>query len=74
MVIVPAGTQHQFLNIGNVPLEVVTIYAPAEHAPHSVHQTKAEGDEQEDKGEDEAPDWSRRSKAENERLGLVKLP
>lgn len=72
VVIVPAGTQHQFLNIGDVPLEVVTIYAPAEHYPSTMHQTKAEGDAQEEKGEDEAPEWSQRSKAENEKLGLVK--
>lgn len=72
VVIVPAGTQHQFLNAGNVPLEVVTIYSPAEHDPRTVHQTKEEGDEQEERGEDEAPEWSQRGKAENERLGIVK--
>ncbi|RAK89633.1 AraC-like ligand binding domain protein [Aspergillus costaricaensis CBS 115574] len=74
VVIVPAGTQHQFLNIGNTPLEVVTIYSPAEHDPRTVHQTKAEGDAQEEAGEDEAPEWSQRSKSENEKIGLVKPP
>ncbi|KAL2817506.1 RmlC-like cupin domain-containing protein [Aspergillus cavernicola] len=73
VVIVPAGTQHQFLNVGKVPLEVVTIYSPAEHDPRTVHQTKAEGDAQEEAGEDEAPEWSQRSKSENEKLGIVTM-
>ncbi|KAL4916173.1 RmlC-like cupin domain-containing protein [Aspergillus aurantiobrunneus] len=73
VVVVPAGTQHQFLNIGDVPLEVVTIYSPAEHDPRTVHGTKAEGDAQEEAGEDEAPQWSQRSKEENERLGIVRV-
>lgn len=73
VVIVPAGTRHQFLNVGDVPLEVVTIYSPAEHDPRTVHETKAEGDAQEEGGEDEAPQWSQRSKTENEDLGIVKV-
>ncbi|KAL2787091.1 RmlC-like cupin domain-containing protein [Aspergillus keveii] len=73
VVIVPAGTQHQFLNVGSVPLEVVTIYSPAEHDPRTVHQTKEEGDAQEEAGEDEAPQWSQRSKGENEKMGIVKV-
>lgn len=73
VVIVPAGTQHQFLTVGDIPLEVVTIYSPAEHDPRTVHETKAGGDAQEDAGEDEAPDWSQRSKAENEKLGIVRM-
>ncbi|KAL4880624.1 RmlC-like cupin domain-containing protein [Aspergillus karnatakaensis] len=72
VVIVPANTQHQFLNAGDTPLEVVTIYSPAEHDPRTVHATKEEGDEMEEKGEDEAPLWSQRSKEENERLGVVR--
>lgn len=71
VVIVPAGTQHQFLNIGKDPLELVTVYSPAEHHPATVHQTKAEGDAKEEAGEDEPPEWTTRSKAENENLGLV---
>ncbi|PYI00688.1 AraC-like ligand binding domain protein [Aspergillus sclerotiicarbonarius CBS 121057] len=74
VVIVPAGTQHQFLNVGDTPLEVVTIYSPAEHDPRTVHQTKIEGDAQEEAGDDEAPEWSQRSKSDNEKIGLVKLP
>ncbi|KAL4808061.1 RmlC-like cupin domain-containing protein [Aspergillus unguis] len=73
VVIVPAGTQHQFLNVGDIPLEVVTIYSPAEHDPRTVHQTKEEGDKQEEAGEDEAPQWSQRGKAENEKAGIVRV-
>lgn len=69
----PAGTQHQFVNISKTqPLELVTVYSPAEHDPQSVHQTKEEGDEEEDNGKDEAAEWSQQSKASNEKRGLVK--
>jgi putative ABC transport system ATP-binding protein len=38
-----------------------------------MHKTKEEGDKEEDEGKDEAPAWSRRSKKENEKDGLVKI-
>jgi hypothetical protein len=41
------------------------VYAPAEHAPNTVHATKEEADKHEDDGTDEAPDWSQKTKAEN---------
>ena len=44
MAFVPAGTRHNFRNTGNVPLRLYTVYAPPEHAPGTVHQTKAEAD------------------------------
>ena len=59
LVVVPAGTQHQFLNTGPTPLILYTIYSPAEHAPQSVHKTKEEGDKEEEDGIDEAPEWAR---------------
>ncbi|KAJ9666230.1 hypothetical protein H2201_003664 [Coniosporium apollinis] len=73
VVVVPAGTQHQFVNTGDKPLELITVYAPAEHDPRTVHKTKEEGDKEEENGEDEAPEWSRRSMKENEEEGLVKI-
>lgn len=73
MVIVPAGTQHQFVNTGDVPLELLTVYSPAEHDYTTEHKTKEEGDEAEDTGKDEAPAWSQKSKGENEKAGLVKI-
>lgn len=72
VVIVPAGTQHQFWNIGNEPLELFTVYSPAEHATKSVHKTKEQGDKEEEDEIDVAPEWSQRPKAENEKNGLVK--
>ncbi|KAF6830592.1 cupin domain-containing protein [Colletotrichum plurivorum] len=72
MVIVPAGTKHQFLNKGLTPLILYTVYSPAEHKPTTVHMTKEEGDKEEEEGIDEAPAWSRRSKKLNEKEGWVK--
>jgi len=73
VVVVPAGTEHQFYNTSkDKPLELVTVYSPAEHDPRTVHKTKEEGDEEEDAGKDEAPEWSQQSKATNEKKGLAK--
>jgi mannose-6-phosphate isomerase-like protein (cupin superfamily) len=44
LVFVRAGTRHNFLNTGDQPLRLLTIYAPPEHAPGTVHQTKEEAD------------------------------
>jgi len=71
LIIVPAGTQHQFINTGPTPLILYTVYSPAEHKPTSVHKDKAQGDQEEEDGIDVPPEWARRSKAENEKLGLV---
>ncbi|TID23297.1 RmlC-like cupin [Venturia nashicola] len=65
-VVVPAGTQHQFVTKGDKPLELITVYSPAEHQPTTIHKTKEEGDQEEDKGIDEAPEWTGKSKKENE--------
>ncbi|KAI9822641.1 MAG: hypothetical protein M1827_000360 [Pycnora praestabilis] len=72
LMVVPAGTQHQFVNTGPTPLILYTIYSPAEHDSRTVHHTKEEGDTEEEDGKDEAPDWSQKSKKENEAAGLVK--
>lgn len=39
-VMVPAGTWHNMINIGNKPLKLYTIYAPPEHPRGTVHETK----------------------------------
>lgn len=44
LVFVRAGTRHNFLSTGDAPLRLITIYAPPEHPPGTVHQTKAEAD------------------------------
>jgi mannose-6-phosphate isomerase-like protein (cupin superfamily) len=44
LVLVPAGTRHDFINTGTADLRLYTIYAPPEHAPGTIHRTKAEAD------------------------------
>ncbi len=44
LVHVPAGTSHDIQNEGAVDLKLYTIYAPPQHAPGTIHQTKAEAD------------------------------
>jgi mannose-6-phosphate isomerase-like protein (cupin superfamily) len=44
LVVVRAGTRHNFVNTGDGPLRLVTIYAPPEHAPGTVNMTKAEAE------------------------------
>nr|MDD6335763.1 cupin domain-containing protein [bacterium] len=40
-VIIPAGTWHNMINIGNVPLKLYSVYAPPQHPFGTKHQTKA---------------------------------
>lgn len=49
LVHVPAGTRHNFVNRGSADLILWTVYAPPEHAPGTVHRTKA--DAAKDKGD-----------------------
>jgi mannose-6-phosphate isomerase-like protein (cupin superfamily) len=44
LVLVPAGARHNFVNTGSTDLRLYTIYAPPEHAPGTIHRTKAEAD------------------------------
>lgn len=44
VVVVPSGTEHNFVNTGSEPLKLFTVYAPPEHADGTVHRTKAEAD------------------------------
>lgn len=44
VVLVPAGSWHNITNIGDGPLKVYSLYAPAEHPHGTVHATKAEAD------------------------------
>lgn len=50
LVVVKAGTRHNFVNIGDEPLRLVTIYAPPEHPPGTVHMTKEEAEAAEGHG------------------------
>lgn len=44
LVLVRAGVRHNFVNTGDVPLRLITVYSPPEHPAGTVHQTKAEAD------------------------------
>jgi mannose-6-phosphate isomerase-like protein (cupin superfamily) len=46
-IVVPAGTWHNVINIGNRPLKLYSIYAPPQHPRGTVHRTKAEAMEAE---------------------------
>ena len=43
-VLVPAGTNHNIINTGNVPLKLYTLYSPPNHRDGVVHHTRAEAD------------------------------
>jgi mannose-6-phosphate isomerase-like protein (cupin superfamily) len=43
-VVIPAGTWHNVINTGRVPLRLFTLYGPPEHARGTVHRTKAQAD------------------------------
>lgn len=55
LVAVPAGTKHNFVNIGPNPLVLYTVYGPPEHADGVVHRTKEEAEAAEATGKDEPP-------------------
>lgn len=46
-IFIPAGTYHNLINVGNVPIKLYSIYAPPNHPRGTVQQTKAIADEQE---------------------------
>ena len=54
-ILVPAGAWHNVTNIGEEPLQLYAIYAPAHHTPGKVHQTQEEAEADAD---DEPADWS----------------
>lgn len=41
-IIIPAGTWHNLINTGNIPLKLYSIYAPPQHPRGTVHKTKAD--------------------------------
>ena len=41
---VPAGAPHNVINSGERPLKLFTIYAPPQHAPGTIHETKADAE------------------------------
>ncbi|MGE5848126.1 MAG: cupin domain-containing protein [Ignavibacteria bacterium] len=43
-VLVPAGTNHNIINTGSVPLKLYTIYSPPNHRDGVVHHTRADAE------------------------------
>ncbi len=43
-VFIPAGTWHNLINTGNIPLKLYSIYAPPNHPHGTVHLTKADAE------------------------------
>lgn len=41
-ILVPAGTWHNLINTGNIPLKLYSIYAPPKHPHGTVHRTRAD--------------------------------
>ena len=50
LVAVPAGLTHNFVNTGENPLILYTVYGPPHHAADAVHATKEEADAKEEAG------------------------
>jgi mannose-6-phosphate isomerase-like protein (cupin superfamily) len=48
LVHIPASTRHNFVNEGSVDLKLYTVYAPPQHAPGTIHLTKAEANADEE--------------------------
>jgi len=44
VVVVPPGTEHNFINTGKEPLEIYTVYAPPNHIDGTIEATKADAD------------------------------
>ena len=43
-VIIPAGTWHNIINMGNTPLKLYSIYSPPKHLFGTVHKTKEDAE------------------------------
>ncbi|MEO6225425.1 MAG: cupin domain-containing protein [Sphingomicrobium sp.] len=54
-ILVPAGSWHNVTNIGDEPMQVYAVYAPAHHKPGKIHRTAADAAADQD---DEPAKWS----------------
>ena len=43
-IFVPAGTWHNVINAGNIPLKVSTVYSPPHHPKGTIHRTKRDSE------------------------------
>jgi len=46
-ILIPAGTYHNLINVGNTPIKLYSIYAPPQHPRGTIHETKEIADEEE---------------------------
>lgn len=44
LVLVPAGTKHNFITKGEAAMKIITTYSPPHHPDGTIHKTKAEAD------------------------------
>lgn len=65
-VLVPAGAWHNITNVGQTPMQVYAIYAPAHHKPGKVQSTAAVAVADKD---DEPADWSEQPKHATDKHG-----
>jgi len=54
-ILIPAGSWHNVTNIGEEPMQLYAIYAPAHHKPGKIHNTAADAAADVD---DDPADWS----------------
>jgi mannose-6-phosphate isomerase-like protein (cupin superfamily) len=52
-VVVPSGTEHNFINTGDTELKLYTIYAPPHHKDGIVHAAKEDAEKDEEAHRDE---------------------
>lgn len=43
-ILIPAGTWHNIVNVGNCPLKLYSLYAPPQHPSGTVHRTKEDAE------------------------------
>jgi mannose-6-phosphate isomerase-like protein (cupin superfamily) len=68
-IVIPAGTWHNVINTGKVPLRLFTLYGPPEHAQGTVHRTKAQAD----RAEAQEHAKARRAKTAKKRTAAKKV-
>ena len=44
VILIPSGTWHNVINVGNTPLKLISFYAPPHHPKGTLHETKLDSD------------------------------
>jgi mannose-6-phosphate isomerase-like protein (cupin superfamily) len=55
--LVPAGTNHNIVNTGSVPLKLYTLYAPPNHRHGVVHHSRAEAEKDDEHFDGKTTEW-----------------